>query len=158
MALVVLGNCHSTHVLELELIQAHMAQGPMLRVEVGARALRLRSVSREEAPLESFTAFLFCIAFFYAATEKREGRLFTRPPQGEIPSQALMLLKNRLQLTTPSPLRGLAPWSLLGLPLEAHGAGTFDMAWQLPPTRGSYARCISGFISGFKTEGGASRF
>ena len=35
--------------LELELIQAHMAQKPMLRVEVGARALRVRSVSREEA-------------------------------------------------------------------------------------------------------------
>ena len=35
--------------LEPELIQAHMAQKPMLRVEVGARALRVRSVSREEA-------------------------------------------------------------------------------------------------------------
>ena len=35
--------------LELELIQAHMAQKPVLRVEVGARALRVRSVSREEA-------------------------------------------------------------------------------------------------------------
>ena len=30
-------------------IQAHMAQKPVLRVEVGARALRVRSVSREEA-------------------------------------------------------------------------------------------------------------
>ena len=35
--------------LELELIHAHMAQKPMLRVEVGARALRMRSVPREEA-------------------------------------------------------------------------------------------------------------
>ena len=35
--------------LELELIQTHMAQKPVLRVEVGARALRMRSVSREEA-------------------------------------------------------------------------------------------------------------
>jgi len=35
--------------LELELIQSHMAQKPALRVEVGARALRVRSVSREEA-------------------------------------------------------------------------------------------------------------
>jgi len=34
---------------ELELIQTHMAQKPVLRVEVGARALRVRSVSREEA-------------------------------------------------------------------------------------------------------------
>jgi hypothetical protein len=34
--------------LELELIQSHMAQKPMLRGEVGARALRVRSVSREE--------------------------------------------------------------------------------------------------------------
>ena len=30
-------------------IQSHMAQKPMLRGEVGARALRVRSVSREEA-------------------------------------------------------------------------------------------------------------
>jgi hypothetical protein len=29
--------------LELELIQSHMAQKPMLRCEVGARALRVRS-------------------------------------------------------------------------------------------------------------------
>ena len=29
--------------LELELIQSHMAQKPMLRGEVGARALRVRS-------------------------------------------------------------------------------------------------------------------
>ena len=35
--------------LELELIQAHMAQKQMLRVEVGARALRVWSVPREEA-------------------------------------------------------------------------------------------------------------
>ena len=35
--------------LELELIQPHMAQKQMLRGEVGARALRVRSVSREEA-------------------------------------------------------------------------------------------------------------
>ena len=35
--------------LELELIQAHMAQKPVLRVEVSVRALRVRSVSREEA-------------------------------------------------------------------------------------------------------------
>ena len=35
--------------LELELIQSHMAQKPMLRGEVGARALCVRSVSREEA-------------------------------------------------------------------------------------------------------------
>ena len=35
--------------LELELIQGHMAQKPVLRVEVGARVLRVRSVSREEA-------------------------------------------------------------------------------------------------------------
>ena len=35
--------------LELELIQPHMAQKTMLRAEVGARALRVRSVSREEA-------------------------------------------------------------------------------------------------------------
>jgi hypothetical protein len=34
--------------LELELIQPHMAHKPMLRGEVGARALRVRSVSREE--------------------------------------------------------------------------------------------------------------
>ena len=32
--------------LELELIQSHMAKKPMLRGEVGARALRVRSVSR----------------------------------------------------------------------------------------------------------------
>jgi hypothetical protein len=32
-----------------ELIQAHMAQKPVLRVEVGARALRVRLVLREEA-------------------------------------------------------------------------------------------------------------
>ena len=35
--------------LELELVQPHMAQKPMLRGGVGARALRMRSVSREEA-------------------------------------------------------------------------------------------------------------
>ena len=35
--------------LELELLQAHMAQRPLLRVEVGARALRMWSVSREGA-------------------------------------------------------------------------------------------------------------
>ena len=35
--------------LELELIQSHMAQKPVLRVEVGALALRVRSVSREGA-------------------------------------------------------------------------------------------------------------
>ena len=34
---------------ELELIQTHMAQKPVLRVELGARALRVRSVSREDA-------------------------------------------------------------------------------------------------------------
>ena len=34
--------------LELELIQSQMAQKPMLRSEVGARALRVRSVSRGE--------------------------------------------------------------------------------------------------------------
>ena len=34
---------------ELELMQAHMAQKPVLRVEVGARALRMRPVSREGA-------------------------------------------------------------------------------------------------------------
>ena len=34
--------------LELELIQFHMAQKPVLRGEVGARALRVRSVSRKE--------------------------------------------------------------------------------------------------------------
>ena len=34
--------------LELELIQSQMAQKPMLRGEVGVRALRVRSVSREE--------------------------------------------------------------------------------------------------------------
>ena len=34
---------------EFELIQAHRTQKPVLRVEVGARALRVRSVSREEA-------------------------------------------------------------------------------------------------------------
>ena len=33
---------------ELELIQTHMAHKPMLRGEVGARALRMRSVPREE--------------------------------------------------------------------------------------------------------------
>ena len=35
--------------LELGLIHAQMAQKPVLRVEVGARALRVRSVSREKA-------------------------------------------------------------------------------------------------------------
>ena len=35
--------------LELELIQPHMAQMPMLRGELGARVLRVRSVSREKA-------------------------------------------------------------------------------------------------------------
>jgi len=34
---------------ELELIQPHKAQKQVLRGEVGARALRVRSVSREEA-------------------------------------------------------------------------------------------------------------
>ena len=34
--------------LELELIQTHMAQKPMPRGEVEARALRVRSVPREE--------------------------------------------------------------------------------------------------------------
>ena len=34
---------------ELEPTQAHMAQKPVLRVEVGARALLVQSVSREEA-------------------------------------------------------------------------------------------------------------
>ena len=34
---------------EPELIQTLMAQKPMLRVEVGARALRVQSVPREEA-------------------------------------------------------------------------------------------------------------
>ena len=34
--------------IELELIQSHMAQKPVLRGEVGARALRDRLVSREE--------------------------------------------------------------------------------------------------------------
>jgi hypothetical protein len=35
--------------LELELLQSHTAQKPVLRGEVGARALRVRLVSREEA-------------------------------------------------------------------------------------------------------------
>ena len=35
--------------LELELIQTHRAQKPVLRVEVGAHALLVRSVSREVA-------------------------------------------------------------------------------------------------------------
>jgi len=35
--------------LELERIQSHMAQKPVLRGEVGARALRVRLVSREGA-------------------------------------------------------------------------------------------------------------
>ena len=35
--------------VELELIQFHMAQKPVLRVEEGARALRVQSVTREEA-------------------------------------------------------------------------------------------------------------
>ena len=34
--------------LELELLQSQMAQKPILRDEVGARALRVGSVSREE--------------------------------------------------------------------------------------------------------------
>ena len=34
---------------ELELIQTHVVQKPVLRVEVGARALRVRLVSREVA-------------------------------------------------------------------------------------------------------------
>ena len=34
--------------LELELIKSQMAQKPVLRGEVAARALRVRSVSREE--------------------------------------------------------------------------------------------------------------
>ena len=34
--------------LELELVQFQMAQKPVLRGEVGARALRVRSVSRDE--------------------------------------------------------------------------------------------------------------
>ena len=34
--------------LELELIQSQLAQKPMLRGEVGARALLVRSVSREQ--------------------------------------------------------------------------------------------------------------
>ena len=42
------GAIFSTFELELELIQSQMAQKPMLRGEVGARALRVRSVSREE--------------------------------------------------------------------------------------------------------------
>ena len=37
-----------TRRLELELIQPHMAQKPVLRGEVGARALRVQSVSRED--------------------------------------------------------------------------------------------------------------
>ena len=35
--------------LELEIIQPHMAQQPVLRGEVGACALRVRSVPREDA-------------------------------------------------------------------------------------------------------------
>ena len=35
--------------LELGLLQTHMAQKPVLRVVVGPRALRVRSVSSEEA-------------------------------------------------------------------------------------------------------------
>jgi len=35
--------------LELDLIKTHMAQNPVLRVEVGALALPVRSVSREGA-------------------------------------------------------------------------------------------------------------
>ena len=35
--------------LELELIQPHIAQKPVLRDEMGARALHVRSVSREGA-------------------------------------------------------------------------------------------------------------
>ena len=38
---------HGGSVLELELIQSHMAQKLVLRGEVGARALRVRSVPRE---------------------------------------------------------------------------------------------------------------
>ena len=37
--------------LELELIQSHMAQKPMLRGEVGARALRVRSDVRGHGPI-----------------------------------------------------------------------------------------------------------
>jgi len=43
------GDFPLTFELELELMQARMAQKPVLRGEVGARALRVRSVSREEA-------------------------------------------------------------------------------------------------------------
>ena len=35
--------------LELEVIQTHLTQKPVLRGEVGARALRVRSVPREKA-------------------------------------------------------------------------------------------------------------
>ena len=40
----------SDNELELELIQSHMAQKPMLRGEVGARALRVRSDVRGGKP------------------------------------------------------------------------------------------------------------
>ena len=39
-----------TSELEFELMQSHMAQKPVLRGEVGARALRVRLVSRERLP------------------------------------------------------------------------------------------------------------
>ena len=40
---------YDTAELELELIQSHMAQKPVLRGEVGCQVLRVRSVSKEEA-------------------------------------------------------------------------------------------------------------
>ena len=42
--------------LELELIQSHMAQKPMLRGEVGARALRVRSDVRGHGQVRLCTA------------------------------------------------------------------------------------------------------
>jgi hypothetical protein len=45
----VLSGLHVAVELELDLIHAHMAQKQVLRDEVGARALRVRSLSREGA-------------------------------------------------------------------------------------------------------------
>ena len=45
--------------LELELIQSHMAQKPMLRGEVGARALRVRSDVRGHLTM-AYGAYFMC--------------------------------------------------------------------------------------------------
>ena len=70
------------HELKLGLVQAHMAQKPMLRVEVGVRALRVRE-SGHEAPAEAvnFSSLTLLMA---AASGRAKSRCARSVREGDL--------------------------------------------------------------------------